>query len=151
MDWKDTTAVGVQTPDVTGSAVEVGANVTSGKFTIHGNAYTGKNIGQQFGHITQQISSAGTIQGKGGWVQGGYEFTPHWGAWLFYGMDDPNDAKSPGLTGNFRSKNQDVAGMLRFRAGRYQLGAEYFRANTTWATSGKQHASQVALSVMYTF
>ncbi len=150
VDWKDTTAVGVQTPDVTGSAVEVGANVTSGKFTIHGNAYTGKNIGQQFGHITQQISSAGTIQGKGGWVQGGYEFTPHWGAWLFYGMDDPNDAKSPGLTGNFRSKNQDVAGMLRFRAGRYQLGAEYFRANTTWATSGKQHAGQVALSVMYT-
>jgi hypothetical protein len=135
---------------VTGSAVEVGANVTSGKFTIHGNAYTGKNIGQQFGHITQQISSAGTIQGWGGWVQGGYEFTPHWGAWLFYGMDDPNDAKSPGLTGNFRSKNNDVAGMLRFRAGRYQLGAEYFRANTTWATSGKQHAGQVALSVMYT-
>jgi len=150
VDWKDTTAVGVQTPDVTGSAVEVGANVTSGKFTIHGNAYTGKNIGQQFGHITQQISSAGTIQGWGGWVQGGYEFTPHWGAWLFYGMDDPNDAKSPGLTGNFRSKNNDVAGMLRFRAGRYQLGAEYFRANTTWATSGKQHAGQVALSVMYT-
>jgi len=150
VDWKDTTAVGVQTPDVTGSAVEVGANVTSGKFTIHGNAYTGKNIGQQFGHITQQISSAGTIQGWGGWVQGGYEFTPHWGAWLFYGMDDPNDAKSPGLTGNFRSKNTDVAGMLRFRAGRYQLGAEYFRANTTWATSGKQHAGQVALSVMYT-
>src|SRR6266850_449352 len=45
VDWKDTTAVGVQTPDVTGSAVEVGANVTAGKFTIHGNAYTGKNIG----------------------------------------------------------------------------------------------------------
>ena len=151
LDWKDTTAVGVKTPNATGSAVEVGANVTSGKFTIHGNAYTGKNIGQQFGHITQQISSAGTIQGWGGWVQGGYEFTPHWGAWLFYGMDDPNEAKSPGLTGNFRSKNQDVAGMLRFRAGRYQLGVEYFRANTTWATSGKQHASQVALSVLYSF
>jgi len=151
VDWKDTSAVGVKTPNVTGSAVEVGANVTSGKFTIHGNAYTGKNIGQQFGHITQQISAAGAIKGWGGWVQGGYEFTPHWGAWLFYGMDDPNEAKSPGLTGNFRSKNQDVSGMLRFRASRYQLGVEYFRANTTWATSGKQHASQVALSVMYTF
>jgi hypothetical protein len=151
VDWKDTSAVGVQTDNVTGSAVEVGANVTSGKFTIHGNAYTGKNIGQQFGHITQQISAAGTIKGWGGWVQGGYEFTPHWGAWLFYGMDDPDDANSPGLTGNFRSKNQDVAGMLRYRAGRYQLGVEYFRANTTWATSGKQHASQVALSVLYSF
>src|ERR1041385_5349170 len=150
VDWKDTSAVGVQSPNVTGSALEGGANVTSGKFTIHGNAYTGKNIGQQFGHITQQISAAGTIKGWGGWVQGGYEFTPHWGAWLFYGIDDPNESKSPGLTGNFRSKNQDLSGMLRFRAGRYQLGVEYFRANTTWATSGKQHANQVALSVMYT-
>ncbi len=151
IDWKDTSAVGVETDNVTGSAVEVGANVTSGKFTIHGNAYTGKNIGQQFGHITQQVKAAGIVKGAGAWVQGGYEFTPHWGAWLFYGMDDPKEADSPGLTGNFRSKNNDVAGMLRFRAGRYQLGMEYFRATTTWATSGKQHASQVALSVMYTF
>ncbi|HLZ45073.1 MAG TPA: hypothetical protein VKQ05_05275 [Gemmatimonadales bacterium] len=150
VDWKDTTAVGVQSPDMTGSAVEVGANVTSSGFTIHGNVYTGKNIGQQFGHITQQVSAAGGIKGSGGWVQGGYEFTPHWGAWLFYGSDHPDLANSPGLTGNFRSKNEDAAGMLRFRAGRYQLGVEYFRANTTWATAGKQHATQVALSVMYT-
>ncbi|HEY3220156.1 MAG TPA: hypothetical protein VGJ80_05425 [Gemmatimonadales bacterium] len=149
VDWKDTSAVGVETDNVTGSAVEVGANVTSGKFTIHGNVYTGKNIGQQFGHITQHVSAAGTVKGWGAWVQGGYEFTPHWGAWLFYGTDDPDDANSPGLTGNFRSKNEDLAGMLRFRAGRYQLGVEYFRANTTWATAGKQKASQVALSVMY--
>ncbi len=151
VDWKDTSAVGVATADVTGSGVEAGGNVTAGKFTIHGNVYTGKNLGQQFGHITQQVSAAGTVQGAGGWVQGGYEFTPHWGAWVFYGKDDPNEAKSPGLTGNFRSKNEDVAGMLRFRAGRYQLGVEYFRAKTTWATAGDQHASQVALSVMYTF
>ena len=150
MDWKDTSAVGLATPNVTGSAVEAGANVTSGGFTIHGNVYTGKNIGQQFGQITQQISSAGEIKGWGGWVQGGYEFTSHVGAWLFYGIDDPDEANSPGLTGNFRSKNEDVSGMLRFRAGRYQLGLEYFRANTTWATSGEQHAGQVALSVMYT-
>jgi len=84
-------------------------------------------------------------------VQGGYDFTPHWGAWLFYGLDDPKEgADSPGLTGNFRAKNEDVSGMLRFRAGRYQVGLEYFKANTTWATSGKQKATQVALSVMYT-
>src|SRR5205823_5815081 len=108
VDWKDTSAVGLATPNVTGSAVEAGANVTSGGFTIHGNVYTGKNIGQQFGQITQQISSAGEIKGWGGWVQGGYEFTSHVGAWLFYGIDDPDEANSPGLTGNFRSKNVDV-------------------------------------------
>jgi hypothetical protein len=150
LDTKDTSAVGVESPSVTGSAFEAGLNVTSGKFTIHGNAYTGKNIGQQFGHITQQVTAAGDVKGWGGWAQAGYELTPHWGAWLFYGMDDPDDGGSPGLTGNFRSKNEDLAGMLRYRAGRYQLGLEYFRANTTWATAGEQHASQVALSVMYT-
>jgi hypothetical protein len=151
VDWKDTSAVGVATPDVTGSGVEVGANVTSGKFTIHGNAYTGKNLGQQFAHITQQTTAAGEIKGHGGWVQGGYELTPHWGAWLFYGLDDPDEANSPGLPAvNPRIKNEDVAGMLRFRAGRYQLGVEYFRANTTYGgATGKQHANQVALSVMY--
>src|SRR5438874_7584898 len=151
VDWKDTSAVGVETDNVTGSAVEAGANVTAGGLTIHGNVYTGKNIGQQFAHITQQVKAAGTVQGMGAWVQGGYDFTSHLGAWLFYGIDDPDEAKSPGLTGNFRSKNQDVAGMLRSRAGRYQLGLEYFRATTTWATSGEQHASQGALSVMYSF
>jgi len=148
VDWKDTTGVGnAAGSNLTGSGVEAGGNVTSGKFTIHGNVYTGKAMGQQFAHITQQ----GNVKGWGAWVQGGYEFTPHWGAWLYYGLDDPKEGPdSPGLTGNFRSKNQDVSGMLRFRAGRYQLGVEYFRANTTWATAGKQKATQVALSAMYT-
>jgi hypothetical protein len=112
--------------------------------------YTGKNMGQQFAHITQQVTAAGEIKGSGAWVQGGYELTPHFGAWLFYGLDDPDEANSPGLTGNFRSKNEDVSGMLRFRAGRYALGLEYFQANTTWATTGKQKATQIALSVQYT-
>jgi hypothetical protein len=146
VDWKDTTAVGVAGNNLTGSGVEAGGNVTFDKFTIHGNVYTGKAMGQQFAHITQQ----GNVKGWGAWVQGGYEFTPHWGGWLFYGTDHPDAASSPGLVGNYRSKNEDISGMLRFRAGRYQLGLEYFRANTTWATAGKQNATQVALSVLYT-
>jgi hypothetical protein len=147
LSWQDTTAVGVAGDNLQGSGVEVGGNVTANKLTIHGNAYTGKAMGQQFAHITQQ----GNVKGSGAWVQGGYDFTPHWGAWLFYGLDDPKEgADSPGLTGNFRAKNEDVSGMVRFRAGRYQVGLEYFQANTTWATSGKQKATQVALSAMYT-
>jgi hypothetical protein len=146
VDWKDTTAVGTAGNTLTGSGVEAGGIITAGGFTVHGNVYTGKAMGQQFAHITQQ----GNVKGWGGWIQGGYDFTPHWGAWLFYGTDRPDVANSPGLTGNFRRKNDDVAGMLRFRAGRYQVGLEYFRANTTWATAGKQHANQVALTAMYT-
>jgi len=39
--------------------------------------------------------------------------------------------------------------MLRFRAGRYALGLEYFRAMTRWST-GLTNAEQLALSVLYT-
>src|SRR6266550_8782583 len=145
VDWKDTTAVGVTGKDLTGTGFEAGANVTSGKLTIHGNAYTGKALGQQFAHITQQ----GNVRGWGMWVQGGYDFTSHWGAWVFYGMDDPNEAKSPGLVAPFRTKNADVAGMLRFRAGRYAVGLEVFNAHTSWNV-GTRNANQIALSVLYT-
>jgi len=145
VDWKDTTAVGVTGKDLTGTGFEVGANVTSGKFTLHGNAYTGKALGQQFAHITQQ----GNVRGWGMWVQGGYDFTSHWGAWVYYGMDDPNEAKSPGLVAPFRTKNADVAGMLRFRAGRYAVGLEVFNAHTSWNV-GTRNANQIALSVLYT-
>jgi len=91
------------------------------------------------------------VKGWGMWVQGGYELTPHWGAWLYYGMDDPDEANSPSLpAANPRIKNEDLSGMLRFRAGRYQLGVEYFRATTTYGgATGKQKASQVSLSVLY--
>jgi hypothetical protein len=152
VDSKDTSQVGVQTPSVSGSGFEVGGNVTSGKLTVHGNVYTGKNLGAQFAHITQQTTALGEIKGWGAWVQGGYELTPHWGAWLFYGLDDPDEANSPGLpAANPKLKNEDLSGMLRFRAGRYQLGVEYFRANTTYGGApGKQKASQIALSVLYT-
>lgn len=146
IDWKDTTAVGVAGDELTGSGFEAGGNVTSGKLTVQGNVYTGKAIGHQFAHITQQ----GDVKGWGMWVQGGYDFTPRWGAWLYYGMDDPDEDDSPSLVTPFRIKNEDIAGMLRFRAGRYALGLEYFRANTTWDT-GKADASQVAASVMYSF
>ncbi len=148
VDSKDTTAVGVATGNnLSGTGFEAGGNVTSGKATIHGNVYTGKALGQQFAHITQQ----GNVKGWGMWVQGGYELTPHWGAWLYYGMDDPDEANSPSLpAANPRIKNEDLSGMLRFRAGRYQLGVEYFRATTTYGgATGKQKASQVSLSVLY--
>jgi hypothetical protein len=43
IDWKDTTAVGVAGNNLTGTAVEIGANVTAGKATVHGNFYTSRS------------------------------------------------------------------------------------------------------------
>jgi len=152
VDWKDTLGVGVAGDNLTGTAVEVGGSINPGKLTVQGNFYTGKAIGQQFGHITQQ----GNVKGWGGWLQGGYDFTPRWSLWAFYGLDDPKETDSPGLPARARVKNEDAAGMLRFRAGRYALGLELLRANTTWrptvgGATFKRDATQVALSVMYTF
>jgi hypothetical protein len=154
IDWKDTTGTGVAGNNLTGTGVEVGGNVTAGNLTVHGNFYTGKALGQQFAHITPTALNQQNVKGMGAWVQGGYEFNPHWSAWLFYGMDNPDEAQfatdNPGVVGGYlRHKNEDLAGMLRFRAGRYAVGVEYFKANTTWSTV-KQKASQVSLSVLYT-
>jgi hypothetical protein len=154
VDWKDTTGTGAAGDDLTGTAFELGGSIAPGKLTVQGNVYTGKAIGQQFGHITQQ----GNVRGVGGWVQGGYDFTPRWSLWAFYGLDDPDEAESPGLptTTGARLKNQEIAGMVRFRAGRYQLGLEVLQATTTWravaaATPVERDATQIALSVLYTF
>ena len=150
IDWKDTTGSGVESDNLTGTGFEAGANIAPGKLTLHGNFYTGKALGQQFAHITQQ----GNVRGMGMWIQAGFDVSPRLGLWAFYGMDDPDEDQfatdNPGVAGGLlRHKNETLSGMLRFRAGRYALGLEYFRANTTWST-GTTHATQISLSVLYT-
>jgi hypothetical protein len=154
VDNKDINGVGVAGGDQNGWGFETGHNVTSGKLTVHGNYYFGHNLGQQFGHITQGSGSnaaqQGRIQGWGAWAQAGYDLTTHWGVWFYYGMDQPDASKY--LTDNgvalARQLNHDTDALVRFRAGRYSLGLEYFRAVTRWST-GVQTADQYALSVLY--
>src|SRR3989441_6637500 len=155
VDNKDVNGVGVKGGNLTGWGVEAGDAVTSGKVTVHGNVYYGKNLGQQFGHITQGAGSnsaqQGRIQGWGLWAQAGYDFTPRWSFWLYYGMDQPDAAKYQQDNGValLRQLSHDTDGLIRFRAGRYALGLEYFRAVTRWS-AGVRSADQYALSVLYT-
>ena len=157
VDNKDMNGVGVPGGNLNGWGVETGHNVTSGKLTVHGNYYFGHNLGQQFGHITQGAGSnavaagqQGRIRGWGAWAQAGYDFTTHWGLWFYYGMDQPNASKYLQENGValLRQLNHDTDGLIRFRAGRYALGLEYFRAVTRWST-GVRTADQYALSVLY--
>ena len=149
--------VGVTGGELNGWAFETGHNVTSGKLTVHGNYYFGHNLGQQFGHITQGAGSnavaaqQGKIQGWGAWAQAGYDLTPRWGLWFYYGMDQPDASKFLADNGValLRRLNHDTDALIRFRAGRYALGLEYFRAVTRWST-GIRTADQYALSVLYT-
>src|SRR5437773_4659705 len=157
VDNKDMNGVGVSGGNLNGWGIETGHNVTSGKLTVHGNYYTGHNLGQQFGHITQGTGSnagaagqQGRIQGWGAWAQAGYDLTPHWGVWFYYGMDQPDAAKYLQQNGValLRQLSHDTDGLIRFRAGRYAIGLEYFRAVTRWST-GVRTADQYALSVLY--
>jgi len=156
VDNKDVNGVGVSGGNLNGWGIETGHNVTSGKLTVHGNYYFGHNLGQQFGHITQGAGSnavaaqQGRIQGWGAWAQAGYDFTTHWGVWFYYGMDQPDASKFQQQNGValLRQLSHDTDALVRFRAGRYALGLEYFRAVTRWST-GVRTADQYALSVLY--
>ena len=151
VDQKDLSGAGASTANdkLNGTAVEVGAKMTVAGFLIQGSGYTGHSIGQNFGAITQ----FGKIQSQGGWLQAGYDFTPNWGAFAFYGMDDPKDSDAIVAAGaTARLKNVMYAGMLRWRAGPFSLGLEYMHDKlTTGAAKIETKANQWALSALYNF
>jgi hypothetical protein len=149
LDWKDTSGTNRPGSNVSAWAAEGGGIITPGHFTLHGNVYYGKNIGQEFAHINQQLN----IRGWGAWAQAGYDFTTRWSLWGFYGTDQPNVRRfiqdNPTAPAVARQQSHVGDALLRFRAGRYALGLEYFRTVTRWNT-GPTNANQVALSVLYT-
>ena len=149
LDWKDTSGTNASGSNITSWGVEGGGSIAPGRFTLHGNVYYGKDLGQLFAHITQH----GNIRGWGAWAQAGYDFDPHWSLWAFYGLDQPDAQRyltdNPGAAALPRQGSHVSDGLLRFRAGRYALGMEWFRTVTRWNT-GPTSADQVALSVLYT-
>jgi hypothetical protein len=148
VDWKDTTGTGTNTPLLNAWGFETGDNFTFDRFTLHGNFYYGKALGQQFAHITQQ----GNVRGWGAWAQAGYELDPHWSVWAYAGMDQPDYSRYAQDNGGLalpRQLSHDYDALLRFRAGRYALGLEYFRAVTSWST-GRTDADQIAISALFT-
>ena len=160
VDWKDTTGTGRDTTstgtkdsNMSAWGIEAGGNIAPGKLTVHGNFYYGKALGQQFAHITQTTQGHGDIRGWGAWAQAGYDLTPHWSLWAFAGMDQPDVQRfaqdNPTAGPLARQQSHDYDALLRFRAGRYAVGLEYFRAVTRYNT-GPASADQVALSVLYT-
>jgi hypothetical protein len=148
IDWKDVNGTGVPGSNITDWGVETGHYVAAGSFTLHGNFYYGKGLGHQFANIAQFQPQ---IRGWGAWAQAGYDFTSHWSVWADYGMDQPDYARFNQETGTplARQLSHTGSALLRFRAGRYAAGLEYFRNVTRWST-GITSADQYALSVLYT-
>ena len=78
VDWKDTTGTGVPGSNMTGTAFEAGGSLAPGRFTLHGNFYYGKAIGQLFAHINQSAPAKGDIHGWGAWPNDvAYLIHPH--------------------------------------------------------------------------
>jgi len=148
LDWKDINGTGVPGSKITDWGVETGQYITVSGFTVHGSFYYGKGLGSQFGMLTQFQPQ---IRGWGAWAQAGYDFTSHWSVWADYGIDQPDYARfnreTLGTLG--RQLTHVGSALLRFRAGRYAAGLEYFRNVTRWST-GVTSADQYALSVLYT-
>jgi hypothetical protein len=148
LDWKDINGTGVPGSNITDWGVETGQYIAVSSFTLHGSFYYGKGLGSQFGMITQFQPQ---IRGWGAWAQAGYDFTSHWGVWADYGIDQPDYARFNRETGGTLARQLTHTGsaLLRFRAGRYAAGLEYFRNVTRWS-AGVTSADQYALSVLYT-
>ena len=148
IDWKDVNGTGVPGSNITNWGVETGQYIAISSFTLHGSFYYGKGLGSQFGMINQFQPQ---IRGWGAWAQAGYDFTSHWSVWADYGIDQPDYARFNAETGGTlaRQLSQTGSALLRFRAGRYAAGLEYFRNVTRWNT-GITSADQYALSALYT-
>ena len=151
IDEKDLSGPGESAPNdkLTGSAVEIGAKVQWGPVLVQGNGYTGHAIGQQFSTLNQ----FGRIQSEGGWVQVGFDFTPHWGIYGFGGLENPKDsdvlAEFP-TTG--RLKNVMYAGSIRWRTGPFSAGLEYLHSQlTSGPDEVKTNGQQLSLSGLFTF
>jgi hypothetical protein len=151
-DQKDLSGANSSAPPnkkLDGKIGEFGAKYQIGGFLIHGNVYTSEAAGQQFTAITQ----FGDIQSTGGWIQVGYDFTPNWGVYGFYALDDPDDDDALSALGNAaRLKNEIETAMLRWKTGPYALGLEFLHAELESGTAKvKTKGNQIILSALYNF
>jgi hypothetical protein len=112
-----------------GTAFELGGKFGIGPFSMQGNYYTGKAIGQQFGNLTQ----FGDISSWGGWLQASLKFTPKWSGNLLYGIDDPNDNDVLDAKAN-KVKNQMIAASVMYSTGPYIFGVEWLNDKLNTAT-----------------
>ena len=159
------------TNNLTSTAGELGASFSSNGFMVHGNVYTGKNIGQQFGELTQfRIGNSPLtmdLSSTGGWAQAGYAFESGWGIYGFYGTEKVNKddlvtlltAQGNNVSGN-RYKNNTYDIMVKYATGPFEIGVEYLHSKMTFitfpapffeTTENTYDGTQIALSTLYKF
>ncbi|RDS79601.1 hypothetical protein DWU98_17205 [Dyella monticola] len=135
-------------------AVELGGLWTPGPWVLKSVVYTGRGIGEIFGDLSQ----FGDIKDTGGYVMGGYKFTPNWSANLFYAISKPNANDvvlwlNSGSTGLLKSRQ--AAANLQYSVGDYSFALEWIHAiidsTKTGATRTMTSGNQLNVSAMYKF
>ena len=158
-DQKKLGGIGANTTtNLTGTAEELGLSFSSHGFLIHGNLYSGKNVGQQFGQLTQFSEANHDLASTGFWAQIGYAFESGWGIYGFYGMENVNKDDAVALQMP-REKNALYDIMVKYGTGPLELGVEYLHDNLTnliygeagAASEGTLKGTQIALSMLYKF
>ncbi len=139
--------------NLTGSAFEVGASLNAGDFLLQGNLYSGQNIGQQFGNMTQFSTNSSDLSSTGFWLQAGYSFTKEWSIYAYYGSENVNKDQAKSLFGNSaRLSNNLMDFMLKYQVGPLGLGVELLQSKLTYGLNeDTQSGTQIALSSMYGF
>ncbi len=138
-----------------GVAVELGGKTKIGGFLMQGNIYSGKNIGHQFGSITQLPAIKQDLSSSGGWFQLGYDLTQHWGIFGFIGFEyvDKDEAlkafPSPLVP---RTKHQLVNFMVKYTAEPVSFGFEFMNSKLTLGSDDKEwNGNQLSASALYKF
>jgi hypothetical protein len=136
-------------------ALQAGGRLASGALTLQGNAYVGRAMAHHFGHFIQ----FGDISGWGAWGQVGFNLAPRWSLWGFVGTEQPNEDDVREGPGNPRGQ-RPLGGFLvrpaiRFSAGPYTAGLEWFHSQVDYARpAGEQETragNQIAFSVLLSF
>ncbi|VAW26276.1 hypothetical protein MNBD_BACTEROID07-223 [hydrothermal vent metagenome] len=137
---------------LTGLAAEVGAKYHSGGFLIQGNIYTGKNIGQQFGAITQVQDTSLDLHSTGGWFQVGYVFAKKIGIYGFYGAEKVNHKDALAAFSNPRTAHNLYDLMLKYNMRKAAIGIEWLHSSLTYGKADDNiQGNQISLSALYKF
>jgi hypothetical protein len=152
-DQKNLAGVGDSTTvSLPGTAIEIGASLKVSGFLLHGNFFTGKNIGQQFGDLSQIQTVNKDLSSVGFWIQAGYDFTKEWGIYGFYGTENVDKTAAKQIFSDPKLSNNLLDFMLRFQTGPYSLGFEVLTSKLTYgADENTVSGTQIALSSLYKF